>query len=612
MGCLGGGSPALGLRGPWIHTGGVNRAILLVCLLFGGTVDTQRAWASVPAPAPAPVDVGEPSRVERASAESLETDPRTTRLRIPPGRERLARKLLTDVGFLKDLEGGWHFDTIAIGHRQVTLELRPAAAPDDSPAPAGVHLDPAAVALPHERASKSFVLRPFATVDDPLVERHLKAAVESIVAHDKGGFYKEAPQAAVKEIRAPPQLGPELEQALSADWKLFHDWPYSDKLVALRHLKITGYVLLIWAALLAVFVLRRRGDYSVTKRVRATHLLPAGIQVLLFGYWALYWDGVPPQLQLIGLQLLFAYAFDALLGLTVFKKWTLSYGPIPITLSANLFVWFPGDHFYLSVIVIALALASKALIRKDGRHIFNPSAVGIAIVGALCLMFPTTFPYIDIAHQLNLAPNMLEVIFLLALLPQVRIPIVLVSVSALFTTYALAGSHTLLLPGPFWPAVFLALVLLATDPATIPKTGGGRVLFGVLLGLVTVAVSSTLEYNGMSDFYGKVLAIPVANYFVTHFDRFASSYGERAERWLGAQQNRYHVALWVLLVVVQTHTGVSKQGGFEAVWHRQLDTPHVVVRDSAATCDDNPVWCEPFSLVGELSLWVSDEKRTEP
>lgn len=589
---------------------------MLAWLLIGGTVDTQRAWATVPMPdgvavAPdATAMLGTP--VLRASAESLETDPRTTRLRIPPGRERLARKLLKDIGFSTDLKGGWHFDSIAIGHRQLTIELRRVSDPDDSPAIAGLHLDPVAIAQEQERTSKSFVLRPFSTVDDPQVVAHLRAGMDSIVAQDKGGFYQEAPEATVKEIRAPPQLGPELEQALSAHWKLFHDWPYSDKLVALRHLKLTGWVLLAWAIVLGAFILRRRGDYSVTKRVRATHLLPAGIQLLLFGYWALYWDGVPTQLQLIGLQLCFAYAFDALLGLTMFKKWTLSYGPIPITLSANLFVWFPGDHFYLSVVVIALALASKALLRKDGRHIFNPSAVGIAVVGALCLAFPQTFPYIDIAHQLNLAPNMLEIIFLLALLPQVRIPIVLVSLAALFTTYALAGSHTLLLPGPFWPAVFLALVLLATDPATIPKTGGGRVLFGVMLGLVTVAVSSTLEYNGMSDFYGKVLAIPVANFFVPHFDRFASAYGERAERWLGAQQNRYHVACWVILVLLQTHTGVSKQGGFEAVWHRQLDTPHVVVRDSAATCDDNPVWCEPFSLLDEIALWTGEDSRGGP
>ncbi len=587
--------------------------ILLAWLLIGGTVDTQRARAVVPAPGVPPIvpgtGVGELPLWAKASPESLDTDPRTTRLRIPPGRERLARRLLSDIGFLETLEGGWHFDGIAIGHRQITLELRRVADPDDSPAIAGVHLDPAAVADPHERTSKSFVLRPYTTNPAPLIARHLKAAMDSIVAQDNGGFYEEAPLAEVKEIRASPQLGPELEQSLSARWKVFHDWPYSDKLVALRHLKVAGWVLLLWALILGGFIARRRGDYSVTKRVRATHLLPAGIQVILFAYWALYWDGVPPQLQLIGLQLIFAYAFEALLGLTLFKKWTLSYGPIPITLSANLFVWFPGDHFYLSVIVIALALSSKALIRRDGRHIFNPSALGIAIVGALCLMFPQDFPYIDIAHQLNLAPNMLELIFLLALLPQVRIPIVLVSLAALSTTYILAGSHALLLPGPFWPAVFLALVLLATDPATMPKTGGGRVLFGVMLGLVTVIVSSTLEYNGMSDFYGKVLAIPVANFFASSFDRLASSYGQSLERWLGPQHNRYHVAFWALLVLVQSHSGVSKQGGFEAVWHRQLNTPHVVVRDNAATCDDNPVWCKPFSLVDEWSLWSERESR---
>ena len=125
---------------------------MLAWLLIGGTVDTQRARAVVPAPGVSAVEISARGQaapqVARAIPESLETDPRTTRLRIPPGRERLARKLLSDIGFLTELEGGWHFDAIAIGHRQVTLELRRVADPDEGPAFAGIYLDPAAVAQP--------------------------------------------------------------------------------------------------------------------------------------------------------------------------------------------------------------------------------------------------------------------------------------------------------------------------------------------------------------------------------------------------------------------------------------------------------------------------------
>jgi hypothetical protein len=39
-------------------------------------------------------------------------------------------------------------------------------------------------------------------------------------------------------------------------------------------------------------------------------------------------------------QLLFAYAFDMLLGWSRRERYTLGFGPFPVIFSINLFLWF--------------------------------------------------------------------------------------------------------------------------------------------------------------------------------------------------------------------------------------------------------------------------------
>ncbi len=389
-------------------------------------------------------------------------------------------------------------------------------------------------------------------------------------------------------------------------------WDLSDRVAAWpAGFAVAAALLGGWAALLVLAIPLRPRDYRVVVLLKPTHFIPAAVQLVLFVYWALYWAEVREHLAYVAAQLAFAYAFDLLLGLTLRRRWLLSFGPMPVVLSANLFVWYPEGHTWLALVLIALALGSKALLRwgegssRAGRHIFNPSAFGIACLGLGWLVAPELLPYFDIAHPLNAPPNMLELIFLLALIPQARVPIVLVSLGALSTMVVATAPGPPIRPGPMWAPVFLVLVLLATDPATIPRTGPGRLLTGVLVGLVIVVLSTTFEALGRSDFYAKVMAIPVANLLVVPCERFGDRLLSRWADLLSPDHNRRHMAAWVGLVLLLALVGDRKEGSFEAQHHEEHPTPHIVRRASGSPdCGDNPVFCSAFSFVGEAGLWA--------
>ena len=72
-------------------------------------------------------------------------------------------------------------------------------------------------------------------------------------------------------------------------------------------------------------------------------------------------------------------------------------------------------------------------------------------------------------------------------------------------------------------AVFLGMHLLFTDPSTAPRTEAGRIMFGVLYGLSTVALYALLGRAGVPTFYDKLLHVPVLNLSIQLLDRLAHS-----------------------------------------------------------------------------------------
>ncbi len=294
---------------------------------------------------------------------------------------------------------------------------------------------------------------------------------------------------------------------------------------------ITCSVLAMWTLAL---LMRDGFAWPATSKptTKFTHVLPAVLQIVLFAYWAIYWRDVLDHMSVVIAQLAIAYAVDLLLAWTRRRPYGPSFGPMPIVFSLNLFVWFPPGYFLLSVLIILIALSSKALIVSAGRHVFNPSVLGMAIIGVLCVVLPRWFHYQDISHDFARPPYMAVVILLLALIPQIRLrtqPVAFVAalsrLASMLTFYCITGYKGG--PSPWWPAWLLAITLLAGDPATIPTHAISRLLFGLFLGTTYYIVSRGLLLSVGTDFFSKVIPIPLANLLVPQFERTAARLSHR-------------------------------------------------------------------------------------
>jgi hypothetical protein len=369
--------------------------------------------------------------------------------------------------------------------------------------------------------------------------------------------------------------------------------------------QVTSMVLLLAAAL----CIYRRG--KVIWELRLPHLIPAFIQVAVFTYWSLYWPGVRAELPVIVQEVVLGFALDAALSFARFGSWRIGASPLPVVLSINLFVWFSPDGI---LICIFTAFLSKTLLRRGGRHIFNPSATGLAVAGTLSYIFPEYINVGGLFHTLNLAPNMAEVLLLLALLPQSRFRILPVSIAAV-VALLLTGNPVIMRP-----PILLAVALLATDPSTTPRTDIGKILFGAFLGFGLVIFSWEMRTHGKIDDFAKVMPIPFANLLVPAFDWVGTTVNQGA-RWCGQQvlrvvpaaekaaltifrpiPNPALMGIWLLLTV--SILNVEKPLSFETALHWTYGTPLVVHdADDVPRCVHNPVFCQPFSFAREISAW---------
>ncbi|MGH3848527.1 MAG: RnfABCDGE type electron transport complex subunit D, partial [Pseudonocardiaceae bacterium] len=162
-----------------------------------------------------------------------------------------------------------------------------------------------------------------------------------------------------------------------------------------------------------------------------------------------------------------------------------------------------GDYWslrglHLFALVITLSLLTKYLLRRNGRHIFNPSNIGLA--WALLLIGPS---YVFSEHlwwaPLG-APVLISMVVILAgalwVLRQVRmIPMVttfLATFFVLIAAFALAGRsyyatwHDGPVGGSFYwltialsPELLIFVFFMITDPQTAPKSSLGRHIYAV-------------------------------------------------------------------------------------------------------------------------------------
>ncbi len=352
--------------------------------------------------------------------------------------------------------------------------------------------------------------------------------------------------------------------------------------------------------------------FGVAVEIKRTHLTPVGVQVVLLAYWAAHW--LPLRGRLLSLVWLVPAALLADYALVRWRTGAsrLSLAALPVVLSATLYTNYPLSQSLWMGLVVGVALLSKALIRRRGRHVFNPSALGLSVLAYLTLL--GVAPLQDVAHAFSAAPNMVELILLLALVAQLRVPVVLVTLGSVVGLGVWALVHGWVLPGssgllftPGWAPVTLVLVLLLTDPATIPESPAGRLLFGVVVGALMGAWGDVLVALGRPDFFGKVLAVPMGNAMVPWLQRAGARLDPRLP-WLAPEFNRRHVALWmavgVALLLVDGKPSHYTSNMF--VYSRARPALLKAGGDGVPTCVENPVYCQPFSFVHEARCWAAE------
>jgi hypothetical protein len=293
--------------------------------------------------------------------------------------------------------------------------------------------------------------------------------------------------------------------------------------------------LAIGSAALFAAATRSRRVLLLELAARKQHYLQACAQGSVLLYWGWYWREVYHSLDLIAAQLIFAYAVDMLINWAQHDRYTLGFAPFPVIFSINLFLWFKPDWFYLQFLMVATGFAAKALIRwqKNGRpaHIFNPSSFPLAVFSLALIL--TGSSDMTLGHSIATTqfypPHMYLMLFLIGLPGQFFFGVTSMTLAAVAATYLFglayfAATGVYFFYDSYIPiAVFLGMHLLFTDPSTSPASELGRILFGILYGLSTVALYALLTRAGVPAFYDKLLQVPAMNLAIGLIDRTARS-----------------------------------------------------------------------------------------
>src|SRR5262249_45181040 len=109
--------------------------------------------------------------------------------------------------------------------------------------------------------------------------------------------------------------------------------------------------------------------------------------------------------------------------------------------SMNLFIWYEGAHTWVAFLWLVLGLSAKRYVRWRNRHPFNPSALAISLGAVAFLVAPSLFPYRDVVVDFMLAPNMLEMVFLVSLVPLTLLGTAPVTAGGLVALLVFHGFH---------------------------------------------------------------------------------------------------------------------------------------------------------------------------
>ncbi len=396
----------------------------------------------------------------------------------------------------------------------------------------------------------------------------------------------------------------------------------------------TAAALLAWAVALPVSALRANRVFSLEIALRPQHYVQACVHTSIFLYWGWYWPPVYAHAYLIVAQLFFAYAFDMLLGWSRRDTYTLGFGPCPIILSTNLFLWFEPEWFYLQFLMIGVGFAGKEFIRwnKDGRrtHIFNPSSFALTIVSLALLLTGTS----DLTAGQAIAitqfypPHIYLFLFLVSLPGQFLFGVTTMTMSAVLTTYVFglayyAATGTYYFFDAYIPiAVFLGMHLLFTDPSTAPRTELGRLIFGGLYGLSTIVLYELLGNAGLPTFYDKLLQVALLNCLIKGIDQAVRSRPLRGfdpaaiGRSLSPhRRNLAYMSVWAIIFAIMSGAqgvGDSHRGQFVPFWQEACQQDRTYACQYLAQVQRN--YCRAGSgwACNELGILQTEQEMDRP
>jgi hypothetical protein len=328
------------------------------------------------------------------------------------------------------------------------------------------------------------------------------------------------------------------------------------------------------ALLVLLFVLKRRVLASGRRLYyeflpKPVHYVQLVMHLSIYTYWGWYWREVYHQTPLILAQLVFVYVLDMLVAWSRRDQWILGFGPFPIVLSTNLFLWFKPDWFFLQFLMLATGVLCKEFVtwKREGRrvHIFNPSAIALFVFSiGLIVTHSTHISWgEEIAVSFDRPPHIYLEIFLLGLVVQGLFSVTLVTLSAAGSLYLmnLVFTHS---TGLYYfidtnipAAVFLGLHLLVTDPATSPRKDFGKIIFGAMYGAAVFGLYWLLGWMGVATFYDKLLCVPPLNLTVRALDRASVAVAARFRipSWPPRKMNFAYMGVWVCLCAVMFTTG---------------------------------------------------------
>src|SRR5579872_3107882 len=206
--------------------------------------------------------------------------------------------------------------------------------------------------------------------------------------------------------------------------------------------------LLVFLVLLAGRANRKARTLAYEYAPNKVHWVQLIMHGCVYGYWGWYWPEVYRHVPLILAQIVFVYALDMLVCWSRRDKWILGFGPFPIVLSTNLFLWFRDDWFVLQFLMIAIGVLGKEFIKwkRDGRltHVFNPSAFSLFLFSvALLVTRSTSITWgEEISTTFHRPPNIYFEIFVLGLVVQALFSVTLVTLSAAVSLAALNLAYT--------------------------------------------------------------------------------------------------------------------------------------------------------------------------